>query len=360
MYDPDESGQVIRFVLSHLFVILKMDSLTHIVLGAAIGEAMLGKKIGKKGMLWGALANSLPDIDVVANFFADPVNALLIHRGITHSFFFALVISPILAYLFYKTHLKLPAKYKDYLLFFLIAIICHDVIDVFTSYGTALLEPFSHKRFSANSIFVADPLYTLPLLVSFIILLILKRGSAKRKLVNNTGIILSSFYLLLTFINKINVDHIMQQNLKEQKIDYTDYMTTPAPLNNALWYMIAKNDSDYYTGYYSIFDSDKKIPFRKLPTNERLLENFPDDPVIEKLKFFSNGFYSVNKKDADEIYFNDLRFGQAAGWAKTDSRFVFSYRLKNVADYVVLLRRTDLDVSWGEAFRSLWRRMKGN
>jgi len=337
-----------------------MDSITHIVLGAAIGEAMLGKKIGKKAMLWGALANSLPDIDVIANFFADPVSALLIHRGITHSFFFAFIISPVLAYLFYRTHLKFSASYKGYLLFFLIAIICHDVIDVFTSYGTALLEPFSHKRFSTNSIFVADPIYTLPLLVSFIILLILKRGSAKRRPVNNAAIILSSLYLLLTFINKINVDHVMQQNLKDQNISYADYMTTPAPLNNILWYMIAKNDSDYYTGYYSILDADKKIPFRKLPTNERLLENFPDDPVIEKLKFFSGGFYSINKKDADEIYFNDLRFGQAAGWAKKDSRFVFSYRLKNVADNVVLLRRTDLDISFKEAFKSLWNRIKGN
>ncbi|HKR06863.1 MAG TPA: metal-dependent hydrolase [Bacteroidia bacterium] len=336
-----------------------MDSITHIVLGAAIGEAMLGKKIGKKGMLWGALANSLPDIDVIANFFADPVSALLIHRGITHSFFFALIISPLLAYFFYKTHSKL-LSYKNCFFFFLVAIIVHDVIDVFTAYGTGLLEPFSHHRFAANSIFVADPLYTLPLIISFITLLILKRNSNKRRMVNNVGIILSSVYLLLTFINKINVDHVMKQNLQEQNIFYTEYMTTPAPLNNALWYMIAKNDSDYYTGYYSIFDSDKKIPFRKLPTNERLLENFPDDPVIEKLKFFSNGFYSINKKDADEIYFNDLRFGQAAGWAKPDSRFVFSYRLKNVADNVVLIKRTELDVSFKEAFKSLWKRMMGN
>ncbi|MEP7169140.1 MAG: metal-dependent hydrolase [Bacteroidota bacterium] len=337
-----------------------MDSITHIVLGAAIGEAMLGKKIGKKGMLWGALANSLPDIDVAANFFADPVNALLIHRGITHSIFFAVVISPLLAYLFYKTHLKHFLSYKLCWLFFLIAIIAHDAIDVCTAYGTGLLEPFSHQRFSLDSIFVADPLYTLPLIISFITLLILKRNSDKRRMVSNAGIILSSVYLLLTFINKINVDHIMKQNLQEQNIFYTGYMTTPAPLNNALWYMIAKNDSSYYTGYYSIFDSDKKIPFRKSPVNEKLLENFPDDPVIEKLKFFSNGFYSINKKDADEIYFNDLRFGQAAGWAKPDSRFVFSYRLKNVADNVVMLRRTDLDVSWKEAFKSLWKRMMGN
>jgi inner membrane protein len=338
-----------------------MDSLTHIVLGAAIGEAMLGKKIGKKALLWGALANSLPDIDVVANFFTNPVDALIIHRGITHSFFFGLIISLLLAFIFYKTHLKYALTYKDCLWFFFIAITAHDVIDVFTAYGTGLFEPFSHIRCSTNSIFVADPIYTLPLLISTVILLILKKSSPKRNLVNKTGIIISSAYLLFTFVNKMNVDKIVRQSLMSENITYSDYMTTPAPLNNILWYVMVNADSGYFTGYYSIFDTDKKIALRYVPKNEKLLNNFPDDPVIEKLKFFSEGYYSVNKKDADEIYFNDLRFGQAAGWAKTDSRFVFSYRLKNVAgDYVVPFRRTHLDVSWGEAFKSLWRRIKGN
>ena len=334
-----------------------MDSITHIVLGAAIGEAMLGKKIGKKGMLWGALANSLPDIDVVANFFMDPVNALIFHRGITHSILFALIVSPLLAFLFYK---EFSLTFYRALWFFMIAILGHDLIDVFTAYGTGLLEPFSQKRFSTNSIFVADPLYTLPLLISFITLLILKRSSSKRRMINSVGILLSSAYLVFTFINKKNVDEVMKQNLQTQNIIYTDYMTTPAPLNNMLWYMIAKNDSGYHTGYYSIFDSDKKIPLRYFPANEYLLENFPDDPEIEKLKFFSAGYYCIAKKDRDEIYFNDLRFGQAAGWARPDSRFVFSYKLKNLADNVVILRRTQLDVSWRDAFKSLLKRMKGN
>ena len=49
-----------------------MDSLTHIVLGAAIGELMAGRKLGKKALLIGAIANSLPDIDFVASFWLDP------------------------------------------------------------------------------------------------------------------------------------------------------------------------------------------------------------------------------------------------------------------------------------------------
>ena len=43
-----------------------MDSLTQIVLGAAVGEAVLGKKVGNRAMLWGAVAGTIPDLDVGA------------------------------------------------------------------------------------------------------------------------------------------------------------------------------------------------------------------------------------------------------------------------------------------------------
>ena len=41
-----------------------MDSVTQITLGAAVGEAVLGRKIGGRAMLWGAIAGTLPDLDV--------------------------------------------------------------------------------------------------------------------------------------------------------------------------------------------------------------------------------------------------------------------------------------------------------
>jgi len=179
-------------------------------------------------------------------------------------------------------------------------------------------------------------------------------------MVNKAGIILSSGYLIFTFINKMNVDEIAKQNIQDRKIASESFMTTPAPLNNFLWYVIVKTGNGYMTGYYSNFDSDKKIAFRYIDQNEKLLENFPDDRFVEKLKFFSNGYYSISKKDSDEIYFNDMRFGQAAGWARSDSKFVFSYRLKNIDDNFVIIKRTDLDVSGREAFRSLVKRIKGN
>ncbi|HNK30625.1 MAG TPA: hypothetical protein PKG65_16950 [Ferruginibacter sp.] len=49
-----------------------MDSLTHIALGACVGEAFFERGFGKKAMIWGALAQSIPDIDFVAGLWTSP------------------------------------------------------------------------------------------------------------------------------------------------------------------------------------------------------------------------------------------------------------------------------------------------
>jgi len=72
-----------------------MDSLTQIVLGAAVGEAVLGRKVGNRAMLWGGICGTLPDLDVLANAVSDPVSALAYHRAFTHSLPFAFLVAPL-------------------------------------------------------------------------------------------------------------------------------------------------------------------------------------------------------------------------------------------------------------------------
>jgi inner membrane protein len=72
-----------------------MDSLTQIILGAAVGEAVLGRKVGNRAMLWGGLCGTLPDLDVFANAVSDPMSALAYHRAFTHSLPFAFLVAPL-------------------------------------------------------------------------------------------------------------------------------------------------------------------------------------------------------------------------------------------------------------------------
>lgn len=73
-----------------------MDSITQAVLGAAVGEAVLGKKLGNRAILWGAIAGTIPDLDVVSKLFiTEPLYGLMYHRGLSHSILFT-VLSPFL------------------------------------------------------------------------------------------------------------------------------------------------------------------------------------------------------------------------------------------------------------------------
>ena len=81
-----------------------MDSLTQIVLGASVAEASLGKKIGNKAIVLGAIAGTIPDLDIVLRFFVDDLSAIEMHRGFSHSLLFPFLAAPILGYLLKKLY----------------------------------------------------------------------------------------------------------------------------------------------------------------------------------------------------------------------------------------------------------------
>lgn len=81
-----------------------MDSLTQITLGAAVGEVVLGKKIGNRAIMWGAVAGTIPDLDVLANFFLDDMGALAFHRGFTHSIAFAVIMPWLIGWLVWRLY----------------------------------------------------------------------------------------------------------------------------------------------------------------------------------------------------------------------------------------------------------------
>lgn len=79
-----------------------MDSLTQMVLGAAVGEVVLGKKLGNRAMVWGAIGGTIPDLDIMTGLWADDMEALAAHRGLSHSFFFAFTGSLLFAWLAHR------------------------------------------------------------------------------------------------------------------------------------------------------------------------------------------------------------------------------------------------------------------
>ena len=335
-----------------------MDSLTHIVLGAAIGEAVLGKKVGRKAMLIGALADTIPDFDVFASPCFTDAQQLLVHRGITHSFFFILLMSPLLGWLFSKWMKNTGVSWKSWTWLFFLGMFTHVLLDSLTSYGTGWFEPFSSYRVSFNTIFVADPFYTIPFLVCVIVALVSKNGTPKRVKWNKAGLWISTLYLAFTVFNSWHIHGVMKTSLDEKHVAYDNFIVTPTPLNNFLWMGYSHDPAGTWIGYYSVFDKAGPVRFNYVPRQDSLLKEFKDNESINILKRFSKGHYVITKVDT-AIYFNDVRFGQMAGWDDSDASFPFSYQLNRTTDNSKALNRGKFKNSMSETFASLVNRIKG-
>jgi inner membrane protein len=233
-----------------------MDSLTQIVLGAACGEAVLGKKIGNKALLFGAIGGTIPDLDVFFGrlFYSNEIDVMLFHRGFMHSILFTIIGAFVFGWLFYKVYnkgkrRKDTTKQMDWYWLFFLSLFTHPILDSFTPYGTQLFAPFSNYRVAINNISVVDPFYTIPFLICMIVLMFIKRQKVKRRLWLKFGLGISTAYLLFTLINKVYITSVYKKSLQAKAISYLLFQTQPSVLNNVLWYGVAETDTDYKVGF---------------------------------------------------------------------------------------------------------------
>lgn len=303
-----------------------------------MGEAFAGRKLGKKALLWGALAQSVPDIDFVASFWMDTSSDLLAHRGFTHSILFLCLISPVMAMAAERWHRPHNISFKKWLIFFFAVIAAHLFLDAFNNYGTGWLEPFSHARISFHTVYVADPFFSVWSGIACLMLLILQQKDPKRTFWWKAGLLMSFLYLGYCTINKWTIDRQVHHAFSKQNLHPKRYFTTPAPLQNWLWFVVAGDEKGYYTGFRSLFDRTDTIAFTYFPSNRHLLDTVRDHENLQKLIRFSQQYYTVEQW-GDTLVFNDLRFGQIIGWQQPRGRFVFHYYLSHPADNELVVQR---------------------
>ena len=300
-----------------------MDSLTQIVLGAAVGEAVLGRRVGNRAMVWGGLAGTLPDLDVLSGAVTDPMSALAFHRAFTHSLAFALLAAPIIGYAVNRMYADPPGKWRvaagvtallwgvilvgsllmpvpvygipaiataitlvfaglaagilgwqhwrggltagpradarGWTLLFFGAIVTHPLLDCFTAYGTQFFEPLSSVRLAWNTVSVVDPLYTLPFLLLLLFAARAERGARVRSRLNRAGLVVSSAYLLLTVANAYHVGAVVDATLERRAITADRSFHSPTLGNNLLWSATVQAGDDYYIGQYSLLDAERDL-----------------------------------------------------------------------------------------------------
>jgi len=319
-----------------------MDSVTQVTLGAAVGEAVAGKGAGKKAPLWGAFFGLLPDLDVLANPFLTEAQALTFHRSLSHSFVFIAVVTLAAAYGLRRLHPAPPVSKRLWAGLVSAVLLTHVGLDCLTTYGTQVFWPFSDYPVIYGTIFIIDPLYTVPLAAGLLISLRGRADASARRWANYVGLGVSSAYLLLTVLNKQYVDHVFATALGQEAPNYERVFTAPTPFNNLLWQGIAETDDGYYVGLYSLLDSDRSIDFRYVPKQHDLLGPAADHPIVQRLRHFSRDYYIVRQSPGGDLLISDLRFGRNDVGLTASGNYLFTFRLlKDSNDQITGLQQAE-------------------
>jgi inner membrane protein len=336
-----------------------VDSITHIVLGAVAGEAIAGKVLGKRALFYGALAQSIPDIDFLAAFWLPAADNLLAHRGFTHSFLFGVLVTTILAIISQRWHRPLKIPLLLWLSLYGVEILIHLLLDACNAYGVGWLEPFSHQRFSFHILFVADPFFSIGSGIALVFIIILDSKSPARRFWIASGLIITSAYFLYAIANKLTILRSTSVALEQQHLSHKRLLITPTPMNTWLWYVVAEADSGFYTTYRSTFDNSKRpLQFTFFAKRDSLLEPLRKQHDVKKLIRFSQDYYTVDQW-GDTLVFNDLRFGQIAGWNDPEAKFIFHYYLNYPEANLMVIQRGRFS-NWNrKTFRSMVERIRG-
>ena len=301
-----------------------MDTLTQIVLGASVSVAVLGGRLGpRQAAITGGLLGTLPDMDVFIPA-GDPVEAFVTHRGFSHSLLIQAMVTPVIGEVMMRT---IPAsrglRWRTYAAIYL-CLSTHALLDAMTIYGTKLFWPLSLKPFGVGSIFIIDPLYTLPLLVVVVWALCSQNWTKYIRKAVIITLVLTTAYQAWCFGAQRIVLARTKEILREASIAPDRLLTTPLPFTSFFWRtMVLKNDH-YINIYTPLFGNTRDTTLYIHQRNLSLADCLRDNKTFQRLSSFSQGFYRLDQ-NLDAIQYSDIRMGLTPN-------YVFSFFIAKLSD----------------------------
>lgn len=332
-----------------------MDSLTQLTLGAAVGVATMGRRTALwKAALVGGLCGTLPDLDVLIPY-GDPISDMTFHRAHSHALFWlSLLALPLGAVL--ARGLGEWRHWRRWGLAVWLALVTHPLLDVFTIYGTQLLLPFTDTPLGLGSVFVIDPLYTLPLLAG--LALALKRGDAWGLRANQLGLLVGGLYLAWGVGAQAWVRAEVQAQLRGQGIAAQQVLVTAAPFTTLLWQVVVipadagPGGGFYLEGTRSLLDAPGPVQLTRHARGDELLPALAGNWHAQRLTWFSRGFWRLtpDPQQPGHLLMSDLRMGFTP-------YHNFTFRLLPDGSQAPQQLSLRLDLKQGLGW--LWRRIRG-
>jgi inner membrane protein len=284
-----------------------MDSVTQILLGAAVTAAAAPPRHRRAALLVGGALGTLPDLDVFVDY-GGAVENFTFHRGYTHSLFVLPWVGLASWGLLLAAWRGARADRWRWLGALQLALVTHPLLDAFTVYGTQLFWPLATPPVSIGSIFIIDPAYTLPLLVAVIAAAIL--GPKPRAAFwLGLGLLLSHSYLAWTSIVQREIRAAVVADMVDEGLPDAKVVVTPAPFTSLFWrIVVAYPSGDYGEGYWSLLDPKPSLRLLIHQGNPHLLTPLEDTWAVERLRWFTHGFLAAEEVDG-RIVAKDLRMG---------------------------------------------------
>jgi len=368
-----------------------MDSITQFTLWASIGLALWGRKYGNKAARRGGFLWTVPDLDVFIwpLLYSNPIEIELFHRWFMHSITFSVLAAPVFGYIISKLHKDTDRKLRTLIAFF--ALFTHPILDLFTGYGTQILYPFSQQWYALDSVFIVDPLYSIPLFILLVTAFVTQNKLKKVRTIS-VWLAVSTAYLARSLLSQSIATRTFTASLQQTsldtrsdilpwqgEVDWTEWKTegfasenpnlkptlirnSAAPLNTLLRKWLAEDKQHYYFSRYGILDSDIPTQRYTLPKNLHLLDPYTDNTDVQNI-ITRRSPLAVEQVNENTLRLNIVRYGKLLARDNFDEKsFMFNYTITELPNGSVEIGsrwdgdgdRPSMD-KW--AFGKLWKRI---
>ena len=284
-----------------------MDSITQVLLGASVGVAVMGRRTALwKSALWGGVAGLLPDLDVLLDH-GDPILNMIRHRAETHALLLLTLFAFPMAWGVSRIHHQ-PQLLGRWWWALMLALVTHPLLDLMTIYGTQVFQPLTDEAYGLGSMFIIDPVYSLPLLVGVVAALSVKTVG-RALAINGWALALSTAYLVWSALAQAWVTQHARASLQAQGLPSQQLLVTPAPLTTALWRVVALDGERFHEGFYALLDGGRPVRFVAHERGGALATQNANHPQLQRLARFTDGFFKV-QRHGDNLLVTDLRMGQ--------------------------------------------------
>jgi inner membrane protein len=258
------------------------------------------------------LFGTLPDLDTLALAGLDPLRQFTEHRGWSHSLIVLTLLAPVLALLSWQFDrgLQRIGRGRWWLAVWAV-LVTHPLLDAFTVYGTQLLWPLPfYPPTMWATLFIIDPLYTLPLLVA--VVLVWRRAAEPRRAraAALLGLLLSSGYLGWSVYAKQLASDRATDALAAAGYPATQLLVSPAPFTTLMWRAVAVGPQGDGEAFISLRPGAPPTQWRWTVADPAARSAAMILPGGQKLHWFTHGFMRVVLAE-HRLRVVDLRMGAA-------------------------------------------------